>query len=1337
MSRTKVGADGIAWLRKPATLLSLSLLLLIAQLGGHAQAPGPPEGPLSFFKNYFITGDYAVGGKSLWRKGVQGRATADISISGVPGNADILAVFLYVQTAERVQWSGIDHATYRGPGLSGAGNDLGAGNNSLAKALNWDLATPPCWSVAWPGGRRLVTYRADVLKFLPINSQTGKHRVNGQHRVVVPDSGIVFGDDDEGGFETGNGMGPRAIGTSLVVVYRDSTKPYKAIVIYDGGYTKRAPEQMSQTIEGFYQASGTPNAKLTHIVGDGRWFLSERLHLNGQLVATNPFVSADGPKWDNRTISISNKLPGLAGWGTVTLRVEPHLLPDCLSWSAIIFSTTVQDTDSDGLLDVWETHGGLTDPNGEPLPNLTPFASKYHKDLFIEIGYLATDRTVTYGSGDLAKSKPKHTHLPAPEVLRMVGEAFQNAPVSNPDRTNGINVHFDVGQDYPRGEADPFVIRNDLARGGESLDELNTVCNRGPSDPPWVCQFSAYPGTVGWKSGFRFFRDMPLSLTDEECDAAEGDGDPLTTCERVFDRDRKHMFRYALFAHALGVPKEACLEDGFPVVDCQETNPLYHVPVTNTGVGDFPGGDVMVTLGAFDDSDGKPIGTPFMQASTLMHEFGHTFERRHGGDFGEPNCKPNYLSVMNYLFQLRGLINADDDLVVDFSGQRLGVLNESRLFESTGLGGQQLYRTAWYVPQKAATIGSAATLHCDGTELLRADDGTLVEPPTVRVDGPPVGEPIDWNADGDTFDVVHDQDVNFNGVLNESSARLRGSNDWASVRLNQLGSRRNVGGWFLEPDTADPGDFVGYMGPLSLDVGRGDLGRGDLGRGDLGRGDLGRGDLGRGDLGRGDLGRGDLGRGGLGRGDLGRGDLGRGDLGRGDLGQGDSSVGAPGEPFGEVTLEIAVAAGLFGPPTDLMACVAGVGDCSASGEGLRVRLDWQSPDNGSPTAYNIYRLVGDMTPESVAPLVGTVTPFEGALATTFVDSTVDNGTTYTYFVTAEFDNESESGPSNTATVTTPPGPTEGLNPPILLSPVNNAVIQQNDPASGCSLLPGSGASRGRGFSIVFNWSDVESPGGIMGYRIYASRVGSVPILNNVFVESSEFTYVACNAFVADSLLTNWEWRVQTVGAQEQMSPFSPLAQFQFEPCLLDDNETSCSAPAPPSASGSVVDPSGDALQEGPDLVAGTVLVEDDNITLNVRFAPETFNQQTAIVQFLLDTDQNVATGHQGTDAGCSAPDNSKIGAEYIVVFGAVAAPTQALVVPFTGPTCNQFGAGTLTGAGSVIYLANGMDVTFPRSLIGNDNGLLNFKVISYTSGSSVLDRMTDAGAPASVVTPQG
>ena len=46
-----------------------------------------------------------------------------------------------------------------------------------------------------------------------------------------------------------------------------------------------------------------------------------------------------------------------------------------------------------------------------------------------------------------------------------------------------------------------------------------------------------------------------------------------------------------------------------------------------------------------------------MQAGTLMHEWGHNGELTHGGRAGDANCKPTYVSVMNYLYQLRGLLD--------------------------------------------------------------------------------------------------------------------------------------------------------------------------------------------------------------------------------------------------------------------------------------------------------------------------------------------------------------------------------------------------------------------------------------------------------------------------------------------------------------------------------------------------------------------------------------------------------------------------------------------------------------------------------------------------------
>jgi hypothetical protein len=73
---------------------------------------------------------------------------------------------------------------------------------------------------------------------------------------------------------------------------------------------------------------------------------------------------------------------------------------------------------------------------------------------------------------------------------------------------------------------------------------------------------------------------------------------------------------------------------------------------------------------------------PKKQAGVLMHELGHCMHLRHGGNV-DTNNKPNYLSVMNYLFTLTGL-TADGD--IDYSRGMLPPLDETALNETEGLG---------------------------------------------------------------------------------------------------------------------------------------------------------------------------------------------------------------------------------------------------------------------------------------------------------------------------------------------------------------------------------------------------------------------------------------------------------------------------------------------------------------------------------------------------------------------------------------------------------------------------------------------------------------------------
>jgi hypothetical protein len=441
--------------RPKATMKSALLVAILLAGLLHAVTPAqqPPPDALKFFKNYFVTGDYAVGGVGLRGRGVNGIATGAIHIADdtVPPNADILAAFLYwqvVSTSALGADSGSLPVKFNGYALKS--QDANSQDAPFGKLLGLG-GTPPCWSsggtTGGSGGNKLTyTYRADVLRFLDLDDEPtspgyGKYIVHKDYEVQLPDSG------------SGNAL-PIALGASLVVVYRTEGigTPLSAIVIYDGGYTlNNTNPTMSQRIQGFYQPSATPHAKITHIVGSGQANKSETLLFNGATLGSSPFSASAGESWDNPTFpnpSYSTPLdlapPPGTDVGTLTTSVSAST--DCLTWGAVVFKTEVKDTDNDGLLDVWEdSTSPILDPNGQPLPILRwpdgpsgAGASSTAKDLFVEIGYMKTDADTSYGG----VVKPAHTHLPTPEALKLMGDAFRDAPTP-------INVHFDIWNSRP------------------------------------------------------------------------------------------------------------------------------------------------------------------------------------------------------------------------------------------------------------------------------------------------------------------------------------------------------------------------------------------------------------------------------------------------------------------------------------------------------------------------------------------------------------------------------------------------------------------------------------------------------------------------------------------------------------------------------------------------------------------------------------------------------------------------------------------------------------------------------------------------------------------------
>lgn len=112
---------------------------------------------------------------------------------------------------------------------------------------------------------------------------------------------------------------------------------------------------------------------------------------------------------------------------------------------------------------------------------------------------------------------------------------------------------------------------------------------------------------------------------------------------------------------------------------------------SSSGVADLPGRAHLVTLGSFTGQ----TGTFSNQVGTFIHELGHNLGQRHGGGDNE-NYKPNYLSVMNYFYQLSGI--GPSLLARDFANTASGFddfsyshgllpsLDESNLDESFGIG---------------------------------------------------------------------------------------------------------------------------------------------------------------------------------------------------------------------------------------------------------------------------------------------------------------------------------------------------------------------------------------------------------------------------------------------------------------------------------------------------------------------------------------------------------------------------------------------------------------------------------------------------------------------------
>jgi hypothetical protein len=193
----------------------------------------------------------------------------------------------------------------------------------------------------------------------------------------------------------------------------------------------------------------------------------------------------------------------------------------------------------------------------------------------------------------------------------------------------------------------------------------------------------------------------------------------------------------------------------------------YNAGACASGIALLPGDDFFVSIGpnlSVLDREPRERMLAF-EGGTFMHELGHNLNLQHGGG-DDINRKPNYISVMNYSYQL-GIPYAalpgsttPIGLRLDYSEHALPALDESNLNEPLGI----------------QDSGSTDIVH-----FFTATSDPYACVTEVRPFAGPASGPIDWNGNGVATDTNVSADINGDGDSCGGREVLKGFDDWSEI----------------------------------------------------------------------------------------------------------------------------------------------------------------------------------------------------------------------------------------------------------------------------------------------------------------------------------------------------------------------------------------------------------------------------------------------------------------------------------------------------------------------------------------------------------------------------
>ena len=393
-------------------------------------------------------------------------------------------------------------------------------------------------------------------------------------------------------------------------------------------------EATTLNIQGFYKAASPASAKITHIIASGQPNNRERILFNGHVLETDPLQigGASQRAWAQNATSTNKATYDVSAYmneatnsaqygGTVTTSIDHQPATggyDCITSAAVIFSTTVQDNDHDGLPDGLEdATAAMTDPDGTALPKLKAMGGGSDQpDVFVEANAMRADAGTSYGSAtapyDLAKNittktDPNgHHHLPTPADIKLIGDRLglhnirlhvdvgpltESSGLCSANGSGGLPICYHSRPDVGHTDwVDNYSSTDGCVSSWEwsPIDKCRGTCGvarpiteRACDAAEPTCQFPNFPGTVGWKVDFKFQRDWPVDNEGEEFSIDPMASDYFnwnTGSHRLrFDAGRRGVFHYVLYAHARGKPKSMpCLLNGLPGPYNKQRHRLQH-----------------------------------------------------------------------------------------------------------------------------------------------------------------------------------------------------------------------------------------------------------------------------------------------------------------------------------------------------------------------------------------------------------------------------------------------------------------------------------------------------------------------------------------------------------------------------------------------------------------------------------------------------------------------------------------------------------------------------------------------------------------------------------------